>query len=138
VNVDSNEAPIGEALAAAFTPSLTVLGFTQPTVAENGVHFDGPKVGFEARYEPRDGELAVYVLPNGTDERIQLLMYLRAIRSPGASELGDAVADSAEAALRHAAIYAGAIPAAASLLAGDPEEIERARRVRWWDAGPTG
>jgi hypothetical protein len=137
VSLDTwDEEPIGMALAATFMPSLVRLGFAQPVVAKDEVRFDGAAVRFEARYEPRDGELAVYVIPNGSDERLQLLMYLRAIRSPAATELGNAVADSAEEALRHAAIYAAAIPDAASLLAGDPAEMERARNVRWWEADP--
>ena len=132
----SNEAPIGEALAATFLPALAPLGFESPVVSGDAVRFDGAQIRFEARYEPRDGELAVYLIPNGRDERVQLLLYLRAIGSRAASDLGDAVADSAETALRHAAIYAGAIPDARLLLAGDPTEMARARNLRWWDPGP--
>jgi hypothetical protein len=136
VNPDARrEEPIAVALAAAFAPPLEALGFAPPVIADDSVRFNGAVVRFEAKYEPRDGELAVYVIPIGSDEGIQLLMYLRAIRSPAAVDLGDAVADSAEVALRQAAIYAAAIPDIASLLTGDPEEIERARSIRWWEVG---
>ena len=100
------------------------------------MRFDGAQVRFEATYAPRDGELAVYVIPHGANERLQLLLYLREIGSPAASILGEAVAGSAEAALRHAAIYATAIPDAALLLAGDPAETTRARKLRWWNVNP--
>jgi hypothetical protein len=104
VNPDARrEEPIGVALAAAFAPPLEALGFAPPVIADDSVRFNGAVVRFEAKYEPRHGELAVYVIPIGSDERIQLLMYLRAIRSPAAVDLGDAVADSAEVALRQPA-----------------------------------
>lgn len=132
----SNSVPIGEQLAAVFEPALRPLGFGSPVVSEDAVLFDGAQVRFEAAYVARDGELAVYVIPHGGDRRLQLLLYLRAIGSPAASDLGEADAESAEAALRHAAIYAAAIPDAALLLVGDPAELARARDLRWWDASP--
>ena len=123
-------------MAAVFLPRLEPLGFGSPEVSEDAVLFDGAQVRFEAAYVPRDGELAVYVVPHGMDERLQLLLYLRAIGSPAASDLGEAIAESAEAALRHALIYAAAIPDAALLLVGDPAELARARSLRWWDVHP--
>jgi hypothetical protein len=129
----SKAEPIGEQLAAVFRPALEPLGFGSPEVSEDTVLFDGAQVRFQAAYVPRDGELAVYVIPHGTAEHLQLMMYLRAIGSPAVADLGEVVAESAEAALRHALIYAAAIPDAALLLAGDPAELARARSLRWWD-----
>lgn len=100
------------------------------------MQFDGARVRFEAAFVPRDGELAVYVIPHDGTQRLQLLLYLRAVGSQVVAGLGEAVAESAEAALRHATIYAAAIPDAALLLVGDPAELARARNLRWWDAGP--
>jgi hypothetical protein len=128
-----NEAPIGEALAATFLPALTALGFGPPVISRDAVRFEGARTSFEATYQPRDGELAVYVIPHDEDRRVQLLLYLQAIGSRAASYLGDAVAESAEAALGHASIYAAAVPDAALLIGGDPAELARARNLRWWD-----
>jgi len=127
-----NEKPIGEALAATFLPALAPLGFELLRTSDDGVQFEGALVGFEARYVPRDSELAVYVIPRESEQRIQLLMYLRAIGSSAASKLGDAVAESAEDALRIAEAYATALPEAAKLLRGDAVEIHRARNLRWY------
>ena len=131
-----NEAPIGKALAAIFLPALAPLGFQLANVADDGVQFRGARVSVEARYVPRDGELAVHVIPHDSGERLQLLIYLRAIQSSAASKLGDAVAESAEEALRDAQTYATALPEVTKLLAGDASEVERARQLRWWDAAP--
>ena len=43
----------------------------------------------------------MYAIPHGSDEHLQLAMYLRAIGSSAAPGLGDGVADSGEEALRH-------------------------------------
>jgi hypothetical protein len=123
-------------LAATFLPALAPLGFQLASVSDNSAAFDGPLVRFEARYVPRDGELAVYVMPHASGERLQLLMYLRGIRSAAASKLGDAVAESGEDALRDAKTYATALPEVTKLLTGDPAELQRARNLRWWAAPP--
>lgn len=125
-------------MAATFLPALAPLGFQLAIVSDDGVEFDGALVRFEARYVPRDGELAVYVIPHESGERLQLLLYLRAIRSKAASELGAAVAESAEGALRDAKTYAAALPEVAKLLTGDASELDRARNLRWWDAPAEG
>ena len=130
------EKPIGEALASIFKPALSPLGFELASVADDGVQFEGAMVRFEARYVPLDGELAVYVIPRETGERLQLHMYLRAIKSSAASKLGDAVAESAEVALRIAETYAAALPEATTVLNGEASELDRARTARLWGAPP--
>jgi hypothetical protein len=112
------------------------LAFKSLAFSDDGVVFDGALVRFETRYEPRDGDLAVYVIPHETGERLQLLMYLRAIRSPEASKLVDAVAESADEALRDARTYAAAMPEVTKLLSGNAAELERARKLRWWNVAP--
>lgn len=122
-----------EALLAELGPGLEALGLHLVDVLDDGVRFDGARVGFEARYVPRDGELAVRVLPHETDERLDLLLYLRAIRSDVAIRLGEAVAEWSDAALRIARQVADALPEASKLLTGDPHELARARELRWWN-----
>jgi hypothetical protein len=136
VNLNSSRGtPVGEALAVTLLPALAPLGFRLVSVSENGAEFDGSLVRFEARYVSEDGDLAVHVIPHDTGERLQLLMYLRAIRSTAASKLGDAVAESADDALRNARTYAASLPDVTKLLAGDPAELDRARDLRWWNVG---
>lgn len=124
-----------EAIRAVFAPGLEALGFHLVDVLEDGVRFDGERVGFEARYVPRDGDLAVYVLPHDSGHRHSLLLYLSAIGSEVATRLGDAVAESSDEALQIAREFATALPDAAKLLTGDPAELARARDIRWWTVG---
>ena len=122
-----------EAVRAAFAPGLEALGFHLVDMLEDGVQFDGERVGFEARYVPRDGELAVYLIPHDSGDRLSLLLYLRAIRSDVATRLGMAVAESSDEAMQMAREYATALPEASKLLTGDPGELARARDLRWWN-----
>jgi hypothetical protein len=122
-----------EAIRAAFAPGLGALGFHLVDVVEDGVRFDGERVGFEARYVPRDGELAIYLIPHDSGDRLSLLLYLRAIGSDVATRLGEAVAESSDEALQIAREYASALPEASKLLTGDPAELARARDLRWWN-----
>jgi hypothetical protein len=124
-----------EAIRAAFAPGLEALGFHLVDVLEDGVRFDGKRVGFEARYVPRDGELAVYLMPHDSGGRLSLPLYLSAIGSDVAAGLGAAVAESSDEALQIARAYATALPEAAKLLSGDPAELARARDLRWWNVG---
>ena len=119
-------------MVATFLPALSRLGFELANISDDGVQFEGALVRFETRYVPRDGELAVYVIPHECGERLQLLMYLRAIQSSAASKLGGAVAESSEEALKMAEVYATALPEAARLLTGDEIELHRARNLRWY------
>ena len=121
-------------MAAIFKDALSPLGFELARVSDDGVQFESAMVRFEANYVPRDGELAVYVIPHESGERLQLLMYLRSIKSSTASKLGDAVAESAAAALRIAETYAAALHEATTLLNGEASELDRARTVRGWGA----
>lgn len=116
-----------------FGPGLTHLGFRLADVLEDGVRFDGEWVRFEARYIPSDGDLAVYVIPHDTSERLSLLLYLRAVWSDAWTRLGDAVAESSDQALNIGRTYADALPKAAKLLSGDETELARARGLHWWD-----
>ena len=116
-----------------FEPGLTNLGFRLADELDDGVRFDGDRVRFEARYVPRDGDLAVYIIPHDTGERLSLLLYLRAVWSDAWVRLGDAVAESSDQALSIGRTYADALPEAAKLLAGDQTELARARGQRWWD-----
>jgi hypothetical protein len=129
----------GEAIRTTFAPGLEALGFHLVAVLEDGVRFDGECVGFEARYVPRDGDLAVYLIPHDSGHRLSLLLYLRAIRSDVATRLGAAVAESSDEALQIAREYATALPEASKLLTGDPAELARARDLRWWNVadGPS-
>ena len=127
-----------ESIRAEFAPGLEALGFHLVDVLEDGVRFDGERVRFEARYVPRDGELAVYLIPHGSGDRLSLLLYLRAIRSDVASRLGAAVAESSDEALQIAREYATALPEASKLLTGDPAELGRARDLRWWNVADGG
>lgn len=124
-----------QALRAAFAPGLEALGFHLVDVLEDGVRFDGERIGFEARYVPRDGELAVYLIPHDSGGRLSLPLYLSAIGSDVAARLGAAVAESSDEALQIAREYATALPEASKLLSGDPAELERARDLRWWNVG---
>jgi hypothetical protein len=128
-------AGLAESLVAALGPPLTELGFGPPEELDDGVRFQRDDTQFEARYVPRDGELAVRVIRSDTGDRFDLLLYLRAVKSSPVIALGDAVAESVNDAVRIAHEYAKAIPDAAGLLIGDPVEVERARGLRWWNVG---
>jgi hypothetical protein len=121
------------ALVDVFGPGLTNLGFRLAELLDDGVRFDGDRVRFEARYIPRDGDLAVYIIPHDTGERLSLLLYLRAVWSDAWIRLGDAVAESSDQAVNIGRTYADALPNAAKLLTGDQTELARARGLRWWD-----
>lgn len=122
-----------EAIRAAFAPGLEALGFHLVDVLEDGVRFNGERVGFEARYVPRDGDLAVHVIPHDSGDRLSLLLYLSAVRSDVATRLGAAVAESSDEALQIAREIATGLPDASKLLTSDPAELARARDLRWWN-----
>jgi hypothetical protein len=125
---------VGDAIEAAFTPVLVPLGYILDERSADGATFKSPLSAVVARYVPRDGELTVYVEPMDGGERIQLLLYLRAIRSEAARQLGEAVAESEDEAAKQAGIFAAGLRDAGPLLIGDASAVRDARDLRWWNA----
>ena len=129
---------VGDAVQTAFLPVLAPLGYVLAESTDDGATFESPLVVVAARYVPRDGELAVYVAPKDGGQRVQLLLYLRAIQSDAAARLGPAVAESEADAAKLAVLFAAGLSDAETLLRAESHAVRKARDLRWWNADEAG
>jgi hypothetical protein len=127
---------VGDAIEAAFSRVLVPLGYQLDERSAQSATFESPLAAVVARYVQRDGELAVYVEPKDGGEPIQLLLYLRAVGSDAATQLGDAVAETEEEAARQAELFASGLKDAEPLLRAEETAVQQARKLRWWSANP--
>jgi hypothetical protein len=127
-----------DAVGRAFAPVLRDFGFVRVPPKDEVATFETERVRLTASFDWRDGDVAIRIQPRDDGPPVYLSLYLQAIGSETSKMLKGTILDTEAEAIAQLPIWAAGLTDAKALLIGDPDEVARARGLRWWNASGSG